>query len=70
MSSWTAGLAGPDTGSACGGDRVQRAASTEVRRVRQEVRDGVAVACFSAGASLVLALAMLAIVTLVGQHAA
>jgi hypothetical protein len=46
--------------------------STEqpVRRVRQQVRDGVVVACFSAGASLVLALAMLAIVTLVGQHAA
>ena len=40
-----------------------------VRRVRQEVRDGVAVAAFSAAASLGLALTLLLLVSLVGRPA-
>jgi hypothetical protein len=40
-----------------------------VRRVRHEVRDGVAVIVFSAAASTALAGAMLLLVTLAGQGA-
>jgi hypothetical protein len=40
-----------------------------VRRVRQEVRDAIAVACFSAGASVAVALTLVLMVSLVGQHA-
>ena len=40
-----------------------------VRRVRQEVRDAIAVACFSAGASVAVAVALVLMVSLVGQHA-
>ena len=38
-----------------------------VRRVRQEVRDAVAVACFSAGASVAVALTLMLLVSLVGR---
>ena len=38
-----------------------------VRRVRHEVRDAVAVACFSAGASVAVALSLLLLISLVGQ---
>ncbi len=72
MSIWTAGLVGQDAGTACALDRLRRAASEQplpVRRVRQEVRDAVAVACFSAGASVAVALTLLLLVSLVGQHA-
>ena len=40
-----------------------------VRRVRQEVRDAIAVACFSAGASVAVSLTLMLVVRLVGQHA-
>jgi hypothetical protein len=40
-----------------------------VRRVRQEVRDAFAVAAFTAGASTAVALTLMLIVSLVGQHA-
>lgn len=40
-----------------------------VRRVRQEVRDAIAVACFSAGASVAVALTLVLMVSLVGQRA-
>ena len=71
MSIWSAGLVSPGTGAACDDDVVPRVASTElpVRRVRQEVRDGVAAACFSAAASVALALTLMLIVSLLGQHA-
>ena len=36
------------------------------RRVREEVRDGIAVAAFSAAASTVLAVALVALTTLAG----
>jgi hypothetical protein len=39
-----------------------------VRRVRHQVRDAVAVACFSAGASVTVALTLMVLVNLVGQH--
>ncbi len=38
-----------------------------VRRVRQEVRDAVAVACFSAGASVAVALSLMLLVNFVGR---
>lgn len=38
-----------------------------VRRVREEVRDGIAVICFSAAASVAFALAMLLAAMLAGQ---
>lgn len=38
-----------------------------VRRVREEVRDGIAVVCFSAVASVAFALALMLLVTLAGQ---
>ena len=40
-----------------------------VRRVRQEVREAFAVACFSAAASVAVALTLVLLVSLVGQHA-
>jgi hypothetical protein len=40
-----------------------------LRRVRHEVRDGVAVIAFSAAASTALAVAILLVVTVVGQAA-
>lgn len=40
-----------------------------VRRVRQEVRDALAVACFTAGASVAVALTLVLMVSLVGQQA-
>ena len=40
-----------------------------VRRVRQEVRDAVAVACFSAGASVAVALTLVLMVSFLGQRA-
>jgi hypothetical protein len=41
--------------------------SPPARRVRHEVRDAVAVACFSAGASVTVALTLLVLISLVGQ---
>jgi hypothetical protein len=35
--------------------------------VRHEVRDAVAVACFSAGASVAVALSLVVLISLVGQ---
>lgn len=62
MSFWAAGVVSPDA--------VRGAAPTPqpVRRVRQEVRDAVAAACFSAGASVAVALTLMLIVSLLGQH--
>jgi hypothetical protein len=37
--------------------------------VRQEVREAVVVACFSAGASIAVALSLVLLVNLVGQQA-
>jgi hypothetical protein len=39
-----------------------------VRRVRQEVRDGVAVMCFSAVASVGVALALMVLVSLAARN--
>jgi len=47
--------------------RPPRPAPRTVRRVRHDVRDGVAVMLFSAAASTALAGAMLLLVTLAGQ---
>ncbi len=45
----------------------QLSGQASVRRVRQEVRDGLAVIAFSAAASSVLAVALTVLVRLAGQ---
>ncbi|MGA8209747.1 MAG: hypothetical protein WB441_00490 [Nocardioidaceae bacterium] len=54
------------SGTVPGSRRCPATAARPVRRVRHEVRDGVAVVAFSAAASTVLALVLLVLVQLVG----